>query len=324
MGDSSRRLAVLDLGSLTVRLGLAETTPTGPGWRWLRREERVTALGAAGGLAPEACRRTLQVLLEYQELCREYGAKETLAVATQVLRQAQDGQSFLTQAASETGFRIRVLTPREEAVLAWQGMVAVLPPALAALRPRTGFDLGGGSLEWLWQTREEPPAYLSLPLSPLALAAAWQAADPPQAEDLEHLRRQIRELSAPLRRRAAGLPPPAMLLGSGGAATTLAALYRQEGGSERQPGLTFLTLKDLEAILARLASMTAALRARQPLLGPAKGALIIPAALIIREIMSLWPALPLTVTDAGLLEGLLSLLLAGCRGDSGAGGFIPR
>ncbi len=60
-----RRFAALDLGSLTVRLAVAERTPAGQ-FRVLLHRREITGLGqglaATGELAPEGMARTLAAL----------------------------------------------------------------------------------------------------------------------------------------------------------------------------------------------------------------------------------------------------------------------
>lgn len=294
-----------------MRFGLAEVRGSAAAPHWLVLAERITALGSytrEGCLDPAACRRTLQIIKEYLELSHRYQVRNLLAVATQAVRGARNGPAFLRQVEAETGLQLQVLTPREEALLVWRGLLGLLPPAQVAIWPKAGFDLGGGSLEWLWQAEGQLPQYLSLPLSPVALATAWQAADPPSPQDLARLQQEVEKLLAPVRRHQRERPPPALLLGSGGAATTLAALYWQERQLSEPPALTVLSPGELDQLLARLVRQTRAERARNPLLGEVKGALIIPAALVIRALLRPWPGLPLTISQAGLLEGLVSQL----------------
>src|SRR3989339_1201026 len=91
----SRRFAALDLGSLTVRLAVAEPIPGGQ-FRVLLHRREITGLGrglaAAGELAPEDMARTLKALQTFKEVMTAQGVKVCRAVGTQALRQARNRQ----------------------------------------------------------------------------------------------------------------------------------------------------------------------------------------------------------------------------------------
>ncbi len=313
MTPRGRGYGAIDIGSLTVRLGVVRLQGRERSWRWLCRREQVTGLGAFtadGRLTAGARCRTLQALALFLKIGRSLGITRLTAAATQAVRQAVDGPAFLEQLRSRTGLAVRLLSPTEEAALTWRGIRATLPPALVGEGPLLAFDLGGGSLEIIWHKGDGPPCGWSLAVSPLALLQEWQAGDPPTPEELARLQRRIRDELQPVRFWSKSKPPPVLVLGSGGAVNTLRALADQQGPRPPGPrGLKNLNREELEALLRQLASQPLAQRARLPQLGPLKAAPILPATLVVLELLDLWPGNPLTVTPAGLLEGLIADLL---------------
>src|SRR5665648_328141 len=100
------RFSALDLGSLTVRLAVAEPTPTGQ-FRVLLHRREITGLGQGlaltGDLAPEGMARTLKALQTFKQLMTAQGVEVCRAVGTQALRQARNRQVFLDQVGDSLG-----------------------------------------------------------------------------------------------------------------------------------------------------------------------------------------------------------------------------
>ena len=153
MTDSAhpRRFAALDLGSLTVRLAVAERTPSGE-IRVLRHRREITGLGQGlaltGELAPEGMARTLAALKDFQEVMAAQQVTFYRAVGTQALRQARNRQVFLDQVRDSLGLTVEVLAPEAEARLSLAGVLTTLAPDVIAAPEVLVFDVGGGSSEF--------------------------------------------------------------------------------------------------------------------------------------------------------------------------------
>ena len=126
-----RRFAAIDLGSLTVRLAVAEYL--GPGrFRIVAQRREVTGLGQGlapgGALAPEARARTLAALGGFVSVLADEEVEFCRAAGTQALRQATDRDAFLAQLRESLGLSVRVLPPEAEARLSLQGVLSALAP----------------------------------------------------------------------------------------------------------------------------------------------------------------------------------------------------
>ena len=127
-----RRFAALDLGSLTVRLAVAERHPrTENSGCWLHRRE-ITGLGqglaATGDLAPQGMARTLEALKTFKQVMSAHKVAVYRAVGTQALRQARNRQVFLDQVRNSLGLAVEVLAPEAEARLSLTGVLTALAP----------------------------------------------------------------------------------------------------------------------------------------------------------------------------------------------------
>jgi len=139
----------LDLGTNNCRLLIA--TPAGASFRVVEAYSRIVRLGEglsmSGRLSEAAMERALAALKVSAEKVRRRRVVRLRAIATQACRSAANGQAFIERVAKETGMRLQVISPREEAQLSVAGCVNLLDPrADAALV----VDVGGGSTELSW------------------------------------------------------------------------------------------------------------------------------------------------------------------------------
>ncbi len=91
------RVAVVDIGTNSTRLLIADVEPSGAVSDLLRLS-RVTRLGervdSGGDLSGEAIERTLAVLSDYRQLIDEHRCEANLAVLTSAVRDASNGGAF--------------------------------------------------------------------------------------------------------------------------------------------------------------------------------------------------------------------------------------
>jgi exopolyphosphatase/guanosine-5'-triphosphate,3'-diphosphate pyrophosphatase len=306
-----QRFAAIDLGSLTVRLAVAERT--GPGrFRVLVHRREVTALGQGleqtGSLAPEAMARTFTALQGFLEVIKAKGVEVSQTVGTQALRQARNRQVFLDQLQDSLGLKVRVLSPKEEARLSLQGVLSVLAPGFLEAEAVAVFDVGGGSSEWALVRPQKEPAFASLPLGVLTLSQAYPLGDPPQPERVAALQQELRDRLGDFYEQVfrAHLSEPPRLVGTAGAVTTLAALtLKMREYDPNRVNNMIITRAQVEGLSQLLAGLPEAARARLPGMEPAKAGVMVAGALIILTILEVFRQDSLVVVDAGLLEGVL-------------------
>jgi exopolyphosphatase/guanosine-5'-triphosphate,3'-diphosphate pyrophosphatase len=136
-------LAAVDCGTNSTRLLIVDEEG-----HTVRREMRITRLGEGvdrtGRLAPTALERTFNVLDEYAGMMRHASVTAARLVATSAARDAENGEEFLTQAATRTGAEVVILDGDEEATLSYRGATSGLE---AIDVPTAICDIGGGSTE---------------------------------------------------------------------------------------------------------------------------------------------------------------------------------
>ncbi len=164
----ARRLAVVDLGSNSVRLVVFEGLARNP--VALFNEKAVLRLGrgieSTGLLGAAAMAQAKVVLRRYHAVARAMGVGVFEVLATAAVREAKNGPAFMDElAAMLPGVPMTVLSGAAEAKLSTAGVVCGIPQADGILA-----DIGGGSLELVRLKRGEARETVTLKLGVLRLA----------------------------------------------------------------------------------------------------------------------------------------------------------
>ena len=181
--------AALDLGTNNCRLLVAARTRNG--FRVVDAYSRIVRLGEGltqtGRLQPAAMERALEALKVCADRLRRRGSPRIRAIATQACRSAENGVEFLARVAEETGLRLEIIPPREEARLSVAGCLNLLDLDMDAALV---LDVGGGSTELSWvdlsgMAPARPPARRrcrrSAPGSPFPIGVVSLAENFPEA-----------------------------------------------------------------------------------------------------------------------------------------------
>jgi exopolyphosphatase/guanosine-5'-triphosphate,3'-diphosphate pyrophosphatase len=323
------RLASLDVGTNSCRLLLSEVDGRQPPRR-LAAALVSTRLGegleATGRLAPQAMERTLAGLGELLRQARQEDAPlQTVAVATNAVRSAGNGDSFLIWAWERLGVAVRVVSGAEEAQLSYRGALAGITGTEAAQRraqsggPVAVLDIGGGSTELVVGTRQGGVQWTgSAEVGAVRLMemAAHRGITGKVAKEPDALPWMISAAVQSLRRGWGALPPvpPGMLIGVGGTITSLAAVdLRLDVYDPARVQGHELDLVRLNALTLELAAMTPAERRQVPGLQPARADIIVAGTAILLAAMQLLAIERIQVSDSDILWGMTQQFLELCR-----------
>jgi exopolyphosphatase/guanosine-5'-triphosphate,3'-diphosphate pyrophosphatase len=336
--------AALDLGTNNCRLLVA--TPSARGFRIIDAYSRIVRLGEGlsqtGRLSDDAMERAIGALRICADKIRRRGAVRVRAIATQACRSAENGAEFLDQVAAETGLRLNIITPREEAQLSVAGCLNLLDRGADAALV---LDVGGGSTELSWIDLKAPgldvdprriahwrlpiKAWLSIPMGVVTLAERFPEGEP---HDAQWFRRMVEAVKAEI----VGFPHAdplrplfvdgrAHLVGTSGAITSLAGLHLGLPRYDRnQVDGLWMTRDECEVVALRLAGLTPRERAAQPCIGPDRADLVLAGAAILQAVQEVWPCERVRVADRGLREGLLLSLMSEQRRKRGRRRRGPR
>jgi len=277
----SSAVAVIDIGSNTIKLLVAARAPTG-GLQTLTSETIDARISAGIGLAEprlseEGMTRGLAAVRELLAVAAPFSPAQTAIVATSAVRDATNGAEFRERLRAATGHPLRILSGDEEANLIGRGLTS--DPALAHLRDFYVFDLGGGSLECLAFRQRQVQQACSLPLGCVRLTERFVAdvaapfSPEARAAIADHTRRTLSESGF----RFDLANPDAVF--TGGSLTTARAIAGLAEGKPLPETAPIVTVATLERILDRVAALPLVERRTQIAGLPAARADVFPAAL---------------------------------------------
>ena len=307
MTDSShtRRLAGVDIGTLTCRLLIADLLPD-KGLKEVRSERRILRLGEGVDqtkqLSLAAMDRVIQCLKEWRELIDAAPVDATAVVATSAVRDAVNRDEFLDRVKREAGFEIEIITGDEEARRTLLGIRSGLPQGVTDV---LALDIGGGSTEFILDRPGQNPVVRSIDIGVVRLCERLLRHDPPIDEEL----RQAREWVARETKTAvAGMShyQTAIFVGTAGTITSLAAMAQKLPTYEPARIHNYqLQLRTIQEIEQTLLSRNKAARIGLPGLEKGREEVIAAGAIIIRTIMETLGMSAVLVSDLGLREGVL-------------------
>jgi exopolyphosphatase / guanosine-5'-triphosphate,3'-diphosphate pyrophosphatase len=145
--STTTRLGVIDIGSNTIKLLVAEANPHLRTVAHAIEECRISR-GISGDrpvLTDDSMERGLHAIARLAAQARTLHVSQLSVVATSAVRDASNGREFASRIQRHIGAEVHILTGNEEAETIALGLSA--DPDLSANRDYLHFDLGGGSLE---------------------------------------------------------------------------------------------------------------------------------------------------------------------------------
>ena len=305
------RVAVVDIGTNSTRLLIADVAPDGA-LNERHRESTVTRLGdrtdATGRLRDDAMQRVFDALERYRELIGEHGVTATTAVLTSAVRDAANGAAFTATVRTRFGLDAHTIGGDEEAALTFAGATSE--------RARDGrellvVDIGGGSTEFVIGRDGEVDFHVSTQAGVVRQTERHIRSDPPPAEAIRQLRTEVAEIIAaavPQTRRGS--------VGHGiavaGTATSCAAIELELDPYDpaRVHGHT-LTRATVQGILERLAHSTDDERRRVTGLRPDRAPTIVAGVAMLIEVFAAFGLDELEVSEHDILRGAALRLACG-------------
>jgi exopolyphosphatase / guanosine-5'-triphosphate,3'-diphosphate pyrophosphatase len=304
-----KRLAGVDIGTLTCRLLIADLESDGP-LAELRSDRRILRLGEGVDrtklLSSAAMDRVILCLREWRELINGCHVDAFTAVATSAVRDASNRDEFLDRVKREAGFEVEIITGDEEARRTLLGIRSGLP---AGVTDMIALDIGGGSTEFILDRPGQKPVVRSIDIGVVRLCERLLHHDPPTDEELRESREWVaRETKAAV--ADMGNCRDATFVGTAGTITSLAAMAQKlptyQPARIHNYRLNLDNIRELEQVLL---SRTKAARIGLPGLEKDREEVIAAGAIIIRTVMETLGTDNVLVSDLGLREGVLINLL---------------
>jgi exopolyphosphatase/guanosine-5'-triphosphate,3'-diphosphate pyrophosphatase len=297
------RVAVIDIGTNSTRLLIADVSPDGAVQALLRRST-VTRLGegvdSSGSLAPAAIERTRAALHDYRRLIDSYDCAANLAVLTSAVRDASNGPEFTERVRHDFSLDARTLSGDEEAQLTFLG---AMHDRASSSEPTVVIDIGGGSTEFIIGHDSTATFHVSLPAGVVRMSERHIHTDPPSPTELQALAHDARATFL------AGLPseeraPVTRGIAVAGTATSAASidLELEPYDPSRVHGYPLL-LATIELLLARLADIDEAQRRSVVGLHPDRAPTIVAGMILLSEALRAFELDCVEVSDHDILFG---------------------
>jgi len=299
MPEGSRRVAVIDIGSNSTRLLIADVA--GGHVTPIERRSTVTRLGRgvdlSGRLAAEAVEAACGAIDPYMATLQELGAEKVDAIATSAVRDAENGSAFIAELRERFALSARVLDGDEEARLTYMGATSEHLPKV----PTLVLDIGGGSTEMVVGEGREAAWHSSLQAGVVRHTERHLVADPPRAVELEALAADLRGL---IETATADAPRAEAGIAVAGTPTSLAAIELELDPYD--PKLVHghvLELRSIQRMLSRLAAVPLAERQEIRGLHADRAPTILAGVVILVEAMRAFDLDQITVSEHDILYG---------------------
>lgn len=300
--NSVDHIGVIDLGSNTARL-VVYTYEPGATYKLIDQVRQQVRLAegqdAEMRLQPAPTERAIETLNLFRSLCAASAVSQVIAIATSAVRDAQNQADFLRQVKRRTLLDLRVLTGAEEAYYGYLGVTNTLDIPAGMI-----FDLGGGSIEVTRITRRKPVHSVSLPLGVVRMKEHFMPGAPPTRKQTAALHDSVVEQFA-AQEWVSASDSAGTLIGMGGTARALAKLDQEAGHYplERLHGYV-VSAKALDRLIAQMRTLDRRGLLSMPGMHEDRADVILPGAIIIRELMRATGYDSFTVSGAGVREGM--------------------
>ena len=316
--------AALDLGTNNCRLLVA--VPQGPGrFRVVDAFSRIVrlgeGLGSSGVLSDAAMDRTIEALKICRDKLNQRSHTRHRLIATEACRRAENGEAFLDRVREEAGLDLEIVDRETEARLAVSGCGSLVDHKAHGV---VLFDIGGGSSELALldiskrrsrRLSDHIASWTSLPLGVVTLSEKFGGGKNVTPQIFEDM---VLEVTSKLEQyEGRGALSHALesgrfhLLGTSGTVTTLAGVHLNlRRYDRRKVDGTWLSDKEVDAMINRILSMSFEDRVNNPCIGADRADLVLAGCAILEAIRRLWPSPRLRVADRGLREGLLTEMMA--------------
>jgi exopolyphosphatase / guanosine-5'-triphosphate,3'-diphosphate pyrophosphatase len=298
------RVAVVDIGTNSTRLLIADVHAADGTVEEVVRRSRVTRLGhgvdASGALSEEASDRVFATLARYRAEIDSHACQANMAVLTSAVRDASNGPQFAARVSEDYGLDARVLSGEEEAQLTFLGAMSGRP---AATEPTVVIDIGGGSTEFVVGVGRTAGFHVSLHAGVVRMSERHIHSDPPSPQELQDLAGDVRATfldGLPADERA----PVKRAIAVAGTATSAASidLELDPYDPQRVHGYT-LMLATVELLLARLADMDEQERRSVRGLNPDRAPTIVAGMILLEEAMRAFELEQVQVSEHDILYG---------------------
>lgn len=303
------RLAILDLGTNTFHLLIAEVKPD-KSYEILFKAEEFVKLGEEGveRIGDNAFQRGVEQMRKYKKVIDEFQPQQTIGFGTAAIRKASNGDDFIRAVKEVLPMSLQKISGDEEAELIYFGVRQAVG---MDEHPVLVMDIGGGSTEFIIANRKKIFWKQSFTLGGSVLKQLFHQHEPISAAEQVNLLSHLQNELQPLLHRLQNFPVK-NLIGASGSFDTLAQMITENFyGSALDPlqSCTEISLRDFYRVCELLIRSTMEGRLKTKGLIWFRAETIVVAAILAGFIVEVCNIRKITRSAFALKEGVLWKIL---------------
>lgn len=297
MQQASTIRAVIDIGSNTIEVLVARSQPDE--LETIEHKSTLARLGESvnenGEISSDKMQTAVDAVRQYQQLAKQLGAEQIIALATEALRESSNKKDFIDTIKRETGIEVQLISGSAEAALDYFGATCSPDTPLDA----GVLDVGGGSTEIVTAKNGHITWLISVPIGSGAIHDRYLHSDPPTHQEMEAARSYLANYMQALR-----IPemPPALVVTGSSASSLLKLAKRAFKLDEASKRLTYADLSACEGLLGALPAEEIAQRFEQNI---ERARILAGGALVMQAVMQYVHLDEMTISSQGVREGAL-------------------
>lgn len=219
----NKRIAVIDCGTNTFNLLIADILPDGPDIIFSTKTPvRIGKGGLNNGfILPDAEERAISALKAHKNTADSYHVSHIYCFATSAFRNAENGQQIADRVLNETSIQLRIISGIDEAMLIYEGV-----KASGAIGDENALimDIGGGSCEFIYANQHIFHHAQSFEIGVSRLFDRFPMSNPPKQKEIDQVYNYLDNI---LQELYAKIPAdgPKILIGSSGTFDTFKDMY---------------------------------------------------------------------------------------------------
>lgn len=309
------RVAAIDVGSNAIRLAIGEISASG-GLKIIHTDRKAVSLGRSVFADRERCiekdifDRAIEALKDFQSQLKKFDVERYRAVGTSALRDAANAEALI-QHAGKVGITLEVISGDEEAkLIRYAVMHAIdLKDKNSAL-----LDIGGGSAECTLLKQGKAVFSVSERVGTIRLLKSLSENKISTERFSERIRRVVQGLAQEVSRSVRTMKID-LFIGTGGNIEELGVLRTKLIKGKKKTNK--VRIDELREIINILEPMSIEERQKEFGFRPDRADVILPAAVLLREVMEQLGVSKVLVPGVGLKDGILIELLGVNRSKQG-------
>ncbi len=301
------KVAVIDLGTNTCNLLVAEADSAN--YKILHQSKQLVRLGddkiKSNEISPEATKRVLQSFSKHLDIIHKFQVDKIRAIATSAVRSADNKIEFLEKIGEDSGCVVKVVSGEKEAELIFNGV-------LLALRnfekPSVILDIGGGSNELILAKEKDMVWKESRPTGMTRVIHRFSISDPIQPDEIKKLENYFSSEHDTAFQKCLA-ENVKTLIGCSGAFDTVADILDQVDPGEKRRTTQSITIDEFYRIYKRIIQSSKEERMKMKGMDMVRVDLIVPAVILIEQLIVNAKLENIIQTDFALREGVLNEMI---------------